>query len=257
MRAPALALAALALAALAGACGGDDAPTDVRVIVDGTVLPSPPPPATATAATPEAVPFTPTPAPLVLDRDDLHGFGWPLEAACLPGFDGQMPNAPRPYRNGVHEGVDWYDGGGCAAVAEGTPVLAMFDGVVVRADLDYVDITAEQVVELAQRTATQGFSDSVTLDIYRGRQVWIDHGGGIVTRYTHLGAIAEQLFVGAEVRTGEVIAFVGESGTPESVTNPGAEMHLHGEVRIDGAFLGDGLPAEEVRRLYERLFQPL
>ena len=120
-----------------------------------------------------------------------------------------------------------FRGAGCAAVAEGTSVLAMFDGVVVRADLDYVDITAEQVVELAERTATQGYTDAVTLDIYRGRQVWIDHGGGIVTRYTHLGAVAAEAFVGAELRTGQVIAFVGESGTPESVTNPGAEMHLH------------------------------
>lgn len=253
---------ALPLFALLVACGG--APeSEPRVIVDGTVLPSATATATATAtvatATPTLapLPFSPTPPASTLDASNLRGFMLPIEGGCLPGYDGLMPNAPRPYRNGVHEGVDWYDLSSCANITEGTPVYAMYGGVVVRADLDYLDLTPQQVAELAERTAQQGSSDPETLDLYRGRQVWIDHGDGIFTRYGHLGAIDDGgTYVGASVERGQVIAYVGESGTPESVTDPGTEMHLHAEVRVGDGFLGEGLPPDEVRRLWERLFGP-
>ncbi len=165
-----------------------------------------------------------------------------------------MPNAPRTYRNGVHEGLDFYPGSSCAEVVQGTPVFAMYDGTVLRADLDYRDITAQQVRELAALTASQGFSDPVTLDIYRGRQVWVDHGNGVVTRYCHLSSIAAGIRVGTTVRAGQQLGGVGESGTPEFITAPGTEMHLHAEVRVGDTFLGAGLAPAVVRGQYEQLF---
>ncbi len=244
--------------------GGGEPEPDVPAIANGTVVtpaappatpsptpaPSPPPP-------PTAVP-TPTPTPLgsTLDPDDLRGFLYPVAGGCLPGYDGLMPNAPRAYRNGVHEGVDWYPGSACAAIERGTPVYAMYDGLVLRADHRYADITPDQVVELAALTQAQGYSDPETLDIYRGRQVWVDHGRGIVTRYAHLEGVAPGIFYGREVRRGELLGFIGESGTPEFVTAPGTEVHLHAEVRVGESFLGAGLPPGEVRVLYERLFGP-
>ena len=85
--------------------------------------------------------------------------------------------------------------------------------------------------------------------------MWVDHGNGVVTRYAHLGWIAEGIDVGVSVATGDLLAGVGESGTPESVTNPGIEMHLHAEVRVAGIFLGAGLDAEQARAAWERLFE--
>ena len=246
-----LLVAALALAL--AACGGDG-DVEVRVIVDGTVLPSPTATETASTSTPEPLPFMPTPPFSELDADDLHGFAWPVAGACLPESDRLMPNSPREYRNGSHEGVDWYDLSSCARIPEGAAVGAMFDGVVVRADLEYQGLTPRVLADLQAQTEECRCSDPDVLDVYRGQQVWIDHGNGIVSRYAHLGSIAEGMYVGAEVRQGQVIAGVGESGTPESVTEPGTEMHLHAEVRINESFLGDGLPPGEVRRLWERLF---
>ena len=249
-------LALLLVVPLAVACGRSE-DRSVQVTEDGTPVPSPAANATATAtSTPEPIALSPTPPPSRLDPEDLRGFTYPIAGACLPDSDRLMPNASREYRNGFHEGIDWYDLAGCARVGEGTPVLAMYGGVVVRADLDYQEITAQQVVDLAARTARQGFSDKDALDIYRGRQIWIDHGNGIVTRYAHLLSIAEGIDVGVEVRRGRPIGAVGESGTPESVTNPGTENHLHAGVRVGDSFLGDGLPPLEVRALYETLFGP-
>lgn len=234
-------------AALLGACGDDD---DDGVIVEPTT------PVPTRTTTPTATPTEPTTTPeaTLAPEEGLRGFAYPIAGVCLPDSDRLMPNAPREYRNGFHEGVDFYPLSSCVAIGLGTPVLAMYEGVVIRADLEYRDITPEEVNALAALTVEQGFSDPETLDTYRGRQIWIDHGGGVVTRYAHLTAIDPEVVVGAQVARGQVIGAVGESGTPESVTAPGTELHLHAEVRIGDSFLGDGLLPGEVRALYQRLY---
>jgi murein DD-endopeptidase MepM/ murein hydrolase activator NlpD len=211
--------------------------------------------ATRVAAPATATPtVTPNPSSPTLDPLIPRPFTWPVAGACLPQSEALIPNAPRTYRNGVHEGLDFYPGSSCAQVKFGTPVVAMYEGTVVRADLEYRDITAQQVRDLAALTAAQGFSDPATLDIYRGRQVWVDHGNGVVTRYCHLSSIATGIRAGVRVRAGDVLGGVGESGTPEFITAPGTEMHLHAEVRIGDSFLGAGLPPDVVRGLYSQLF---
>ncbi|MEX2229282.1 MAG: M23 family metallopeptidase [Dehalococcoidia bacterium] len=247
------ALLLVPLAALAAGCF--DRGGEVRVFANGTEVAG-----HAVTATPQAastvatLAFTPTPFTSDLDPGDLTGFAFPIAGGCLPSRDEVMPNAPRTYRDGVHEGVDFYEGDVCTPIAQGLPVLAVHAGVVIRADLDYVDITPEEIEVLAAKTSAQGSSDAETLDVYRGRQVWIDHGNGVVSRYAHLSSVADGIDVGVEVAAGDAIGAVGESGTPESVTAPGTELHLHLEVRIGDGFLGEGLAPEAVRRLYERLF---
>ena len=77
-----------------------------------------------------------------------------------------------------------------------------------------------------------------------------------MTRYAHLSGVAPGVVTGNAVRAGDLIAFVGESGTPESVNSPGTENHLHFELRIGEGFLGEGLQGPAVRRAYETLFGP-
>jgi murein DD-endopeptidase MepM/ murein hydrolase activator NlpD len=224
----------VALAVLLAACGGGSsaATQDPGLTVE-----------TAPASSP-APPPTPTPSPA-----DLRGFIWPIAGGCLPKGDQLMPNAPREYRQGIHEGVDFYPVDNCTPIARGTPVLAAKDGVVVRADLEYRDLDAAALARImADPTSESSF------DAFRGRQVWVDHGSGVVTRYCHLSGVAAGIAPGTPVKAGQTIAFVGESGTPQSVTLPGSEMHLHWELRIGDSYLGKGLPKEEVRRLYRDAF---
>ncbi len=75
-----------------------------------------------------------------------------------------------------------------------------------------------------------------------------------MTRYAHLGGIPQNIREGVSVSTGEVVAFVGDSGTPEAVTDPGIENHLHIEIRVGDSYLGAGLPEDQVRFLYEQVF---
>jgi murein DD-endopeptidase MepM/ murein hydrolase activator NlpD len=199
-----------------------------------------------TAGPTQAPPPTTTPSPA-----DLRGFIWPIAGGCLPKGDQLMPNAPREYRQGVHEGVDLYPTDNCTPIGKGTPVIAAKDGVVVRADLTYTDLDAASLARImADPTSEASF------DAFRGRQVWIDHGSGVVTRYCHLSGVETGIVPGTRVKAGQLIAFVGETGTPESVVNPGHEYHLHWELRIGDSFLGKGLPAAEVRRLYQAAFTP-
>lgn len=166
-----------------------------------------------------------------------------------------MPNAPRDYRSGTHEGVDMYQVDNCTQIGKGTPVRAAKDGTVIRADHAYQDLTQAKLDDLDRRIAAGDTAPDI-LDAFRGRQVWVDHGNGIVTRYCHLSAIPDAIQVGTKVAQGEVIAAVGDSGTPESITDPTAEMHLHFEVRAGDSYLGKGLPPDEVRQLYVNLFSP-
>lgn len=198
---------------------------------------------------------TPSPTPTAAPQNPAGtGFTYPIAGACLPSDDTLMPNAPRAYRSGIHEGVDFYTGQACTDVPEGTPVLAAKPGKVIRADHNFVDMTADELNSVLARSNAQGYTDAKALDLFRGRQVWIDHGGGIVTRYCHLGGIPDGIQVGTQVQAGQAVGFVGESGTPEAVTAPGTEMHLHFEVRIGDSYLGKGLPPDQVRWLYEQVF---
>lgn len=235
------------------ACGGDDPEPVVPTATATTSSTEPPPTVTGTATPPQGV----TPAPPTATAPPLTGptgFSYPIAGACMPAGDQLMPNASRAYRNGIHEGLDFYPGLACAPIQRGTPILAAKGGTVIRADLKYLDLTLAQIQELDAKTKAQGFSDPVTLDVYRGRQVWIDHGGGIVTRYCHMESIDPAITVGVTVQAGTVLGGVGESGTPESITDPNTELHLHWELRVGESFLGSGLPPATVRALYERVF---
>src|SRR5688572_1506502 len=83
------ALAAAPLLPLLARCGDDEepeAPVDVT-----TAAPTDEPP--TEVATPEPVETaesTPTP-----DPNELHGFTYPIEGACMPSSDNLLPNAPR------------------------------------------------------------------------------------------------------------------------------------------------------------------
>jgi murein DD-endopeptidase MepM/ murein hydrolase activator NlpD len=207
---------------------------------------------------PTATPLPATPTPEAPDLTIFRNFIYPIEGGCLPQREGLMPNAPREYRGGIHEGVDFYTFDNCVEVTSDTPVVAAKDGVVIRADLDYTALTQQQLHDFNVRVATgEDPNADAFIDIFRGGQVWIDHGSGIVTRYAHLGSIAPGITEGLRVAAGTEIGTVGDSGTPESIASPGVEIHLHFEVRTGDTFLGVGLPPDEVRALYERLFEPL
>ena len=197
----------------------------------------------------EVAPPTPVP-PVDPAHVGIGPFAMPVAGACFPEFAGQLPGAPRAYRNGIHEGVDFYPGWACVEIARGTPVLAIGEGRVIRADWDYEDLTVELYWEMEAR----GFAGPDDLDTFRGRQVWVDHGGGVVARYAHLEGIAAGIAEGTPVAAGDVLGYIGESGTPGALRQPGSEIHLHFELRIGDGYLGEDQGPERALALYRAAF---
>lgn len=183
----------------------------------------------------------------------LPTFTLPIEETMLSNMAFRLPGAPRSYRYGVHEGIDFYSAAG-EAVTSDTPVLAIGEGTIVRADQDYAAPTLEEMEEMLARARASTYTPPDTLDVLRGRQVWVDHGGGLVSRYCHLSAVADGVEPGQRVEQGQVLGRVGNSGTPASYYDPGAEMHLHLEIRIGDGYLGQYLRPVEVKRWLNRAF---
>jgi murein DD-endopeptidase MepM/ murein hydrolase activator NlpD len=93
----------------------------------------------------------------------------------------------------IHKGVDW-------AAPIGTPVVAAFAGKIVFAG------------------DGKGY----------GNVIRIDHGGGKATAYAHMGRFEQGIAVGVQVKAGDTIGYVGNTGLS---TGP----HLHFELYMNGA----------------------
>jgi murein DD-endopeptidase MepM/ murein hydrolase activator NlpD len=206
-----------------------------------------------TVASPTVAPrYTPVPAvetapPEVVERPArpygrLSGmFSPPIEGGEIPDDPDLLPGAPRDYRAGMHEGIDF-------AAPTGMPVLAAASGTVIRVDVSFLDWTREQQEIALDEALALGYTPPATLDRVRGRQVWIDHGKGVITRYAHLSAV-ESLVVGQKIDAGALIGRVGSSGYPQG------GPHLHFEVRVGDDFYGDGLIGDALARAVTRLFR--
>ncbi len=114
---------------------------------------------------------------------------WPTQGWVTSAFGPRR--SPFTGRNEFHQGVD-------ISNKLGTPVYAPAKGVVTFADDDSAN----------------------------GKTLVIQHGGGLVTRYSHLNEF--NIKVGDATERGQLIATMGNSGTS---TGP----HLHYEVRFNGA----------------------
>jgi murein DD-endopeptidase MepM/ murein hydrolase activator NlpD len=117
-----------------------------------------------------------------------------------------------------HNGVDW-------AAPTGTPVRATTGGKISRANR----------------------SDSY------GNIIYVDHPGGVQSRYAHLNRFADGIRLGREVQAGEVIGYVGTTGRS---TGP----HLHFEIRmagnpVDPLSLGAAQGSRAVETLVNRIIQ--
>lgn len=85
------------------------------------------------------------------------------------------------------------------------------------------------------RAAASGKVISAEYHSSWGRNIYIDHGNGVCTRYAHCSKMT--VSVGQTVQQGQVIGYVGNTGNVSpapTAANPHAGAHLHFEVWING-----------------------
>jgi murein DD-endopeptidase MepM/ murein hydrolase activator NlpD len=179
----------------------------------------------------------------------------PIAGALIDMTDGQLPGAPRPYRNGTHQGIDYYQGFSGVPISHGTEVLAAAEGTVIRIDHDYRELTPEQHAAYRRLSAQAPDTPPEILDKFRGQQVWLEHRGRVITRYAHLASVEAGLTVGDRVYTGQRIGTVGNSGTSQAAAGVAGEVHLHFEVWTGGVYLGEGLPPDEIRYILRGILE--
>ncbi len=165
-----------------------------------------------------------------------------------------LPNAPRAYRFGIHQGVDFL----CFSL--GRHAVAALDGRVVLAVGDYQDPDPDDRDELLDVARALEATPPFTLLSLYGNYVVIDHGlvpfiGHVVTLYAHLHEVDPDIRVGQTIRAGERVGEIGNRGTHAAANGDFYEdPHLHWELHIDNQFLGAGLNTEQTREVYTTLF---
>lgn len=183
------------------------------------------------------------------------GYVVPVDGATISSRASHLPGALRAYRNGRHEGFDFYQGTVSVPISYGTPIQAVAAGTVLRADHGYTEMTqAEYDQVIAESQASLG-TPGEHLDRLRGMQVWIEHPGGFVSRYAHLSGIEPAVQVGSAVTQGQVIAATGNSGTLEAALQTEDDPHPHVEIwRADRLYLGAGMEPAQIYELAAQVF---
>ena len=72
--------------------------------------------------------------------------------------------------------------------------------------------------------------------------------------YSELVDLAAGIIAGHRVAAGDIIGFVGNSGTEAATQGSRNGAHLHYEVRVDDRYLGEGMTADDIRTLVTRIF---
>ena len=171
--------------------------------------------------------------------------------------DSHLPGARRPYRGGWHQGIDYYDGWCGVPIVYGvTEVRAAGQGVVIRVDADFTELTQAERDALLAELAHRGHDSPSLLDLLHGRQVWIAHGGGVLTRYSHLAGVNSTLSPGAPVDAGHLLGWVGNSGTSAAAAGSRDGAHLHFEIHLDRTPFWLGLSLSDIRAVLEHALGP-
>jgi len=183
----------------------------------------------------------------------------PCKNLSIPGKTSRLPNAPREYRFGIHRGIDFFSNWG-------TPVRSVADGIIIRSDLNYKEISPDfreytlEQAKLLNRTPSDIFN-SVLL----GRTVIIDHGFDLfngyrsISIYAHLSHINRSIKPGYEIKSGEIFASTGNSGTKDSALGTKNNSHLHWELILHDSegeyYLGQGAPFVELQSYFLKVFK--
>ena len=159
----------------------------------------------------------------------------PIDSLMFPSKASRLPNAPRSYRSGIHRGIDFFSNWG-------TPIRSVADGVIVRSDLSYEEVSPSFRKEMLKRAATLGRTPSdIFNELLLGQAVIIDHGFTLfsgyrtITIYAHLSDINPNIKPGYIIKAGEIFGKSGNSGTEPSTLGTRKESHLHWELILQDA----------------------
>ena len=182
----------------------------------------------------------------------------PCDNIAVPKRGTRLPNAPRDYRSGTHRGIDFF-------ASWGTPVRAVADGIVIRADQYYVEVPTEFRAGLLSASSKVGHTPSdIFYSILFGKAIFLDHGFDLVpsfravTIYAHLSSIEKNIIPGTIVKSGQLLGQSGNTGTMESTLGTKNDAHLHWEMILQKGnkeiYLGEDMTYEQLYAMLVDIF---
>ena len=183
----------------------------------------------------------------------------PIDNLRFPSRASRLPNAPRTYRSGTHRGIDFFSNWG-------TPVRAVAEGVIIRSDLSYEEVSPDFRREMLKRAAMLKRTPSdIFNELLLGQAVIIDHGFKLfsgyraITIYAHLSSINSNVKPGYIIKAGETFAMSGNSGTEPSTLGTRNESHLHWELILQDSggeyYFGRDLDHKTLMMALDRIFE--
>ena len=137
----------------------------------------------------------------------------PIDGLSFPKRASRLPNAPRSYRSGTHRGIDFFSNWG-------TPVRSVADGIIIRSDINYKEMSADFRIEMLKRASLINRTPSdIFNELLLGQAVIIDHGLGLfpgyrsISIYAHLSSIIPKFETGYNIKSGEIFGYSGNTGT--------------------------------------------
>ena len=184
---------------------------------------------------PASVSETPRLAALVEEAMSL-----PVTSCNVPfGNPNLVVGAPREYRSGTHNGLDFNCGTNDHVISSAA------SGQVIFVVNDYVDSSTEDRDAVLAETVPAFDTPFWTLAYLYGNFVVIDHelqsGDRAVTIYAHLSEVDPAILPGVLVDGGTPLGLVGNTGTSTAatgVTNNHGSVHLHWELHINDRPIG-------------------
>ena len=177
----------------------------------------------------------------------------PVDTVCRypAGSSDLLPNAPRYYRSGVHQGVDFNCG-------RGHDAFAFADGQVVLLVDDFDNPTVAQREQVLANAGRAGSTPHWILAMLYGNVVVIDHGdvpgvGRVTTISAHLDSVDPAIALGQPVTAGQRLGEIGNAGTNAGSLGSDATLHLHWEVLVDGTHLANGLRSSDTATIYRAM----
>ena len=184
---------------------------------------------------------------------------YPCEGINIPKKASRLPNAPREYRNGVHRGIDFFTNWG-------TPVRAVADGTVIRADHDFEEVSPAFRKNLLKKAVDLKRTPSDVFEhILLGKAVILDHGLNlipgfrVITIYAHLSHINNNIKPGQSIAAKELIGKTGNTGMEASTYGKRDGAHLHWEMILQNKngefYLGQKLSHDKLYSILNRMFK--
>lgn len=184
---------------------------------------------------------------------------FPIEKILIPKRSSLLPNALRTYRNGIHEGIDFIS-------PYNTPVYASLSGIVVVANKSYQDLDIEKYNSfLKSTTQLNKTPKDIYTHILLGKYIIIDHGFDFIndfrttTTYAHLSKINTNITSGTHVKKGDLIGYVGNTGTKYATKSNNLGAHLHWEMHFENDtnmyYLGENISKDKLITLIEMYFE--